>query len=121
MVVGDGNNGRGGLFDRKPELRPDLLVDGRPCPFDIEREALAAGNRVVTVDPPQHHVGIGDGRLFTAPSVTHRPRLGPGALRTHLQHSSRVDPRDAAATGPDCMNVDHRHHNGDAELQLPAA
>ena len=61
--------------------------------------------------PPEPHVGVRDGKGASAPPVARRPRLGPGALRPHLEGASGVQPRDAAAPRAHRVDVQHWHRH----------
>src|SRR4029077_1470288 len=56
----------------------------------------------------QHHVGIRDRRLLPSLPVRRGPGYGAGALRPHPEQTTRVDPRDAAASSTDRIDVQPR-------------
>jgi len=58
--------------------------------------------------PPQHEIGVGDGRLGAAVRITHRPGFGAGAARADLEMAFAGNPGDRAAAGADGFDVDHR-------------
>ena len=60
------------------------------------------------VEPAEHQVGVGHGRLPAAATVARRTGLGAGASRSHPKRAAVVQPGDASAPGPDCVNVEHR-------------
>ena len=74
----------------------------------------------VGIDAPQHHVRVGDGRLFPTPPVGRRSRLRPGALGTDVNAVEVVHPRDGAAPRPDLHHLDHGDANGQAAALLEA-
>ena len=53
-------------------------------------------------------MGIGHGRLGAAAPVAGRPRVGPGTQRSDAQHTALVNPDQAAATGADRVDIEHR-------------
>ena len=103
--IDDRQNALGGSFERQPEwLRdshPDRPFRGRTVEFDFARQQ---GRR----NPPEDQMRVGHGRLVRAAAVTGRARIGAGAARTDRQPAAAFDVRDAAATGADGVNVDHR-------------
>ena len=61
------------------------------------------------VQPAEHEVGVGDGRLCAAAAIADRPGIGAGALRPDRDQPGSIDTRDRAAAGADRMHGDHRH------------
>jgi hypothetical protein len=94
----------------EPERRADLLVDGPGGARQIERHR--APEEAGGVDPAEHEIGVGDGRLGAAPRVTDRPGIGARALRAEGECAARVDPRDRSAAGTHFLDVDHRDPDG---------
>ena len=68
------------------------------------------------IDLAQSNVGVGDGRLRAAATVTRRTRLGASAFRTDHDALHGVDARKRAATGADLDHLDDR----DAEREAAA-
>src|ERR1700682_4448978 len=81
---------------------------GRPPPPapDVERDPAADQRRR---NPPQHEIGVGDGRFNTTVRIAHRPRLRAGATRTYLEMAFPADPGNRTAAGTDGLDVDHRN------------
>ena len=71
-----------------------------------------AAEEAVGADPPEHQVGVGDGRRGAAEAVAGRSRLRAGALRADPQRPL-LDARDRAAAGADLKDV----HHGDLDRQ----
>ena len=101
------------LDDAAGELL-DAHIAGQPCcerrdaaarALDIERNAAADQRRW---NPPQHEIGVGDGRLTAAVRIAHRSGLGAGAARADLEMTFAADPGDRTAAGADGLDVDHR-------------
>ena len=58
------------------------------------------------VEPAEHEVGIGDGRLGAAPPVAGRAGHGAGAAGPDGQRAARVEAGDRAAAGADGVHVE---------------
>ena len=95
----------------------DLALDARLGGSGIEAERASV--EPVRRDVPQHHVGIGDGRLQAAEPVADRAGLRSGTLRADGDHPL-VDTRDAAAAGADLHHLDRRDIDGQATTLLEA-
>ena len=87
----------------------DLLLDAAPRAVRVELHRAA--EEIVRVEPAEHHVGVGDGRLGAAAAIADRAGIGARALRADLQRADVVDPGDRAAAGADLDHVDHRQHH----------
>ena len=61
------------------------------------------------VEPPEHQIGVGDGRLGAAAAVADRAGIGAGAFRADLDQAGGIDAGDRAAAGADRVHLDHRH------------
>ena len=91
---------RGGLVGQRREVegadRPagEVLVEG-----DAPREARPG------LQPVEHDVGVGHGRLPPALAVAGGAGVGPRAARPHHQDVARVHPRHAAPAGPDRVDL----------------
>ena len=77
------------------------------CGVELHR----AAEEIVRVEPAEHHIGVGDGRLGAAAAIADRAGIGAGALRADLERADVVDPGDRAAAGADLDHVDHRQHH----------
>ena len=71
-------------------------------------ERHAAAEQAARREPPEHEVGVGDGRLGAAAAVAGRARLRAGALRPDLQQPVAVEPGDRAAAGADRIDVERQ-------------
>ena len=74
----------------------------------VDVEGDLAAEEVARVEPAEHEVRVGDGRLGAAAAVADRPGIGARALRPDAQQAARVDPGDRAAAGADLDQVDDR-------------
>ena len=72
---------------------------------------ISPPRKLSRIEPAEHDVGVGDGRLGAAAAVADRAGIGAGALRPDLERADLVDPGDAAAAGADLDHVDHRQHH----------
>ncbi|MEJ0070907.1 MAG: hypothetical protein WDO24_21665 [Pseudomonadota bacterium] len=72
----------------------------------IERHFAA--QEKIRVEIAEHQIGIRDGRLGTAASVTGRPRFRAGAVRPDLQQPKAVDARNRSAAGADLEQIEDR-------------
>ena len=104
--IDDGLRGRDGI---ELERVGDLLLDAAQGALGIELHRAA--EEIVRIDPAEHHIGVGNGRLGAAAAIADRPGIGAGALRPDLERADVVEPRDAAAAGADLDHVDHRQHD----------
>ena len=77
-------------------------------------ELHAAAEEIVLVEPAEHHIGVGDGRLFAAAPIRGRPRHRAGAARADPKGAALIDIGDRAAAGADGVNVDHRQQQREA-------
>ena len=84
-------------------------ADGRAGCIRVERHRAA--EEVVAVEPAEHHVGIGHGRLDAAVSVGGGAGDRARALGTDPEPSAPIDAGDGAAAGPDRVDIDHRHED----------
>ena len=89
------------------ERSADPLGDGSLGGGRVERNPAAGELR--RIEPAKHHIGVGDGWLAAALTVTSRARLRPGAVRTHCYSLQQVDAGDRAATSTDLDHLDHRN------------
>ena len=99
------NNAFGDLEYVQAKGGSQTLFNGRARRFFINLHFPT--EEVTGVEPFQHQVGIGNGRLLSPLAVAHGPRFGPGALRPYLEDATAVDPGNAAATRPNRVDVDH--------------
>ena len=108
LRVDDLDDPRGGLLRLEAQGLADPAADGldrRPA-----IEAHPPPEEVVGIDPAEHEVRVGHGRLGPARAVAGRAGRCPGAPRPDLQHPRfRLDPGDAPAAGADRGDVDDRH------------
>ena len=86
---------------------------------EIRVQPHFAAQEVLGIEPAEHHVGVRNRGLGPALRVAHRPRHGPGALRTGLKQSAAVDPGNRPAAGAHGGHFDERRRHGQAELDLP--
>ena len=97
--------------------RVDAVEAGGPAdpvredlPDVVERDTAASTDSSLRRrQPPEHQIGVGDGRLRAAAAVADRAGIGAGAFRPDLDQAGRVDAGDRAAAGADRVHVDHRH------------
>src|SRR6266567_1926454 len=68
-------------------------------------ESAPAAEKVIRVDEPEHHVGIGHGSGGAAVAVAGGSRLGASALRPNVQDAARIDAGDRAAAGADAYDI----------------
>ena len=100
-------HGRGALLEPEAERPLNVLFE---CParcLDVELHRPA--EEVARVYVAEHQVGVGHGRAGATSSVAGGSRLGPGAVRAHVEQAPGVDPPgtairagrsvDAVATG----------------------
>ena len=73
---------------------------------DIELQLAA--EETVGVEPPQHQIGVGHGRLGAAIAIAGGAGRRARALRADRQAVLRIEPGDRAAAGADLDDVDHR-------------
>jgi adenosylmethionine-8-amino-7-oxononanoate aminotransferase len=81
-------------------------ADRVPRPGRIESDRAA--EPAARADPPEHDVGVGDGRLGAPEPVRCRARYRAGAPGTDLEAPVDVEPRDRAPAGADGAHVDLR-------------
>ncbi len=65
----------------------------------------AMPQKVVGVNPAQHHVGIGNGGFGAALTVTNRSRHGLRALRANPQRANLVEPGNRTAASPNGVDI----------------
>ena len=116
FVVGHADDGGGDLVGAEAEVRADLLVEDVPHTIELRRARDA--EQPVRVQTAEQEIGVGRGRLVATAAVADRPRLGAGALRSHLQDAGGVHARDGAAAGADRVDIDHRHADGQPVAHL---
>ena len=108
VAVEDGHHALGRLQFAKADLFGEA-ADSAPGGVDVERHLAA--QEIGQVEPAQHQVGVGHGRLCAPEAVGRRPGTGAGALRPHPVGAAAVDMGDAAAAGADGGDVQHRHEH----------
>ena len=94
------------VASRIAERLGDAFCDRRARGLGIEREFAA--EEALGIEPAEHEIGVGDGRLGAAAAVADRPRRRAGALRTDMQALLLIEPGDRAAARADLDDVDHR-------------
>ncbi len=102
--VGDPQDAEGGLLRRSAQR----FAEAPHCAAGGLRghvEGIGAAEHAVGVEAAEREVRVGDRRPGAAAPVADGPRLGPRALRAHPQAAAGVDVGDAAAPGPDGVNV----------------
>src|SRR5215813_1426719 len=67
-----------------------------------------AAEKMIRVENPDDHVGVGDRDLLATTVVADWTGIGAGAIRSDLQRAYGIDPRDGAAAGAHGVNVEHR-------------
>ena len=65
-----------------------------------------AAEEIARIEPAEHQVGVGHGRLRPAAAVAGRARHRAGAARTDVQPALLVEPGDRAAADADLEDVD---------------
>ena len=70
-------------------------------------EPHLAAEEVSGIEPAEHEIGVGDGRLGAAAPVAGRPGHRAGAARPDIEAALIVEPGDRAAADADFENVDH--------------
>ncbi len=109
MRVDDVDHRRRRALRRQPE-RLGHRRDRLARPLGVEPHAAA--EEEVGVDPAEHHVRVGHGRLGAAGAVARRPGARARAARADPEHAGlRLDPGDAAAARADRRHVDHRQRH----------
>src|SRR5262249_28463859 len=93
----------------EPKRIGDPLLDAAPRAVGIELHLAA--EEIVGIKPPEHHVGVGDGRLGAAAAIADRTRIGARALRPDLERPDIVDPPHRAAAAAALDHIDHRQHH----------
>ena len=110
LLVLDGADGGGGVFDRHAQRRRDGVAD-RVFGGAL-RQFAAAAEKIIRVENAEHQIGVGHGRLGAAGLVAGRPRRGAGAARPDAQIAALIDPGDGAAAGADGGDIDGRDVDG---------
>ena len=108
--VGDADDPRRRRLGRQPERRADPLHE-RP-PRGIEIHPHLAAQEAIRMEPAEHQVGVGHGRLVAAAPIGGRPGFGARALRSDVQTVELVQPGDAAGPGANGVDLDHGQHHG---------
>src|SRR5258706_8090737 len=75
----------------------------------IAIECHAAAEEKIRIEPAENDIGVGYRRQFPAVGITHRPRVGTGALRANLEHAAGIDPSDTATARTDLNEVEGWH------------
>ena len=75
--------------------------------FYIEPFQFAA-NWIVRINAPQNHIGICDRWSIIAQPISDRTGVRACALRSDIQQTALINPRNRAATSADCRDLDHR-------------
>ena len=102
----------------RPSGRATADLDGAFGGGDVDDQVAAEQRFPIQI--AKHQVGIGYGRLCAPGAIARRARIGPGTVRPDPQRASWIDPGNAAATGADLGQVDHRHADRVAGAVLPA-
>src|SRR3972149_3273221 len=74
----------------------------------VHVELHLAAEKIVWIEITQYEVGVGHRRLRTALPIANRSGVSAGTLRSNLEQTEGIDPRDAAAAGADLDHVDPR-------------
>ena len=64
--------------------------------------------KMLGIEVAEHQSRVGDRRAIAALRIAGRSRHRAGAVRSHVQQTALVDPRDTAATRSDAAHVDGR-------------
>ena len=91
------------------QARAHLLRQGADRAFgrrEIERHP--AGVEIVGVEPAEHQVSVGHGRLGAAQAVAGRAGHGARRVRPDIERAAGIDPGDRTAARADDMQVDDR-------------
>jgi hypothetical protein len=75
----------------------------------IDIEAHLTAEKIARIEVAEDEIGVGNGWFGAALSVTDRPRISAGTLRTDFQKPERIDARHTAAAGADLDHIDHRN------------
>ena len=84
-------------------------ADGAPRGSGVEPHRAA--EKIFGIEPAEHEIGVGHGRLGAAPAIGGRARVGAGAARADAKGAAAVDIGDRAAAGADRVDVDHRRQH----------
>ena len=108
--IGDADDSGRRLLEAQAERRPDPVHDCAPGGFEVELHLAAEES--IGVQPAQHDVRVGNGRLGSAAPIRGGAGLGARALRPDVQAVSNIEPRDAARPCTDGVDLDHGQHDG---------
>ena len=61
---------------------------------------ICAAEEIVGIEPAEHDVGVGDGRLGAAAAIADRAGIGARAVRADLERADVVDPGDRPPPAP---------------------
>ena len=103
--IDDGENAFGRLFETEAEPLGQT-ADGAPRGGGVEPHGPA--QEIIGVEPAEHDIGVGYGRLDAALAVGRWSGIGPGAARADAKGACAVDIGDRPAAGADSVDVDHR-------------
>ena len=81
------------------------LYDSAASIFDVAAEEMLG------IEPSQHDLRVGDGRLLSALTVASRAWHGARRARTDPERAAGIDVGDRSSAGADRVDVDHRHEN----------
>ena len=65
------------------------IFSAMPRAAAVGVELHLAAEEIVRIEPAEHHVGVGDGRLGAAAAVADRAGIGARALRADLERADR--------------------------------
>ena len=117
LMIDDGKNRFGSLFDAEAQLVAEG-IDRHPCIRHVELLQVFHADGAIGIDASEHGVGVSDCGFGAAAGEANGTGHRTRAARTDLQGAAAVQRRDAAATGADRVHVDHRHAQGNTEVQL---
>ena len=104
LCIGDAQNAERGSVGGKLERFGEFGVD---CLLGTGQVQLhGAAKEIVGIDPAEHDVGVGHGRFTTTLPIADRARLGAGALRSDVDTAIGIAAGQAAASGPDLLDVE---------------
>ena len=107
--VDDFDDPRGRFINGEPERIGDPMYRRfRRGGVDPQR----ASEQGFGIEITEHNIGVADGRLRAATTISGRSRIGAGALWADFQRPTLIDPGNTASAGTDFSEIDDRHPDG---------